>query len=328
MAAELHLLESPLGDDDASAAAASAAAIAAPQPPAAAAVPPPPPPPPAAPTAAAAPAPAAAQGLAPATADNPAPPLAPKRQRRPSVRLGEIGGEQPGALAHDSHARRPKPASSWRLPKDSAANPQSSKSVKARSLTHLVNGDGQPHDLENSSGFDFPSRKAKARRGVAAKRQRSSWTSSKLDHVADNIREDEEEEINEGFRDFGAADSGSPPTKEHSPASLDDAAALDNWRRRPSRGRSSLSRDNGGNELDTARESDYRDGKGGSSDGVRSWLVELGLSRYAPVFEIHEVDDEVLPMLTLEDLKDMGINAVGSRRKMYAAILKLRKGFS
>ncbi|KAF8020902.1 hypothetical protein BT93_G1344 [Corymbia citriodora subsp. variegata] len=308
MAAELHLLESPLVDDDASAIAAAAL------------------PPPAAAATAPAPAPAA-PALAPPTGDNAGPPLAPKRQRRPSVRLGEIGGEQPGVLAHDSHARRPKPAaSSWRLPKDSS-NPQSSKSVKARSLTHLVNGDGQPHDLENSSGFDFPNRKAKARRGTAAKRLRSSWTSSKLDHVADNIREDEEEEINEGFRDFGAADSGSP-TKEHSPASLDDAAALDNWRRRPSRGRASQSRDNGGNELDTARESDYRDGKGGSSDGVRSWLVELGLSRYAPVFEIHEVDDEVLPMLTLEDLKDMGINAVGSRRKMYSAILKLRKSFS
>lgn len=59
--------------------------------------------------------------------------------------------------------------------------------------------------------------------------------------------------------------------------------------------------------------------------GVRLWLNRLGLGRYAPVFEIHEVDDEVLPMLTLEDLKDMGINAVGSRRKMYCAIQKLKK---
>jgi hypothetical protein len=57
--------------------------------------------------------------------------------------------------------------------------------------------------------------------------------------------------------------------------------------------------------------------------GVRAWLDGLGLSRYAPVFEIHEVDDVVLPLLTLEDLKDMGVGAVGSRRKMYAAIQKL-----
>ncbi|KAG8098946.1 hypothetical protein GUJ93_ZPchr0013g37180 [Zizania palustris] len=59
--------------------------------------------------------------------------------------------------------------------------------------------------------------------------------------------------------------------------------------------------------------------------GVKTWLDGLGLSRYAPVFEIHEVDDEVLPLLTLEDLKDMGIGAIGSRRKMYAAIQKLQR---
>ena len=36
----------------------------------------------------------------------------------------------------------------------------------------------------------------------------------------------------------------------------------------------------------------------GVEDGVRVWLNGLGLGRYAPVFEVHEVDDEVLPMLT------------------------------
>ncbi|XP_047173206.1 uncharacterized protein LOC124841070 [Vigna umbellata] len=61
------------------------------------------------------------------------------------------------------------------------------------------------------------------------------------------------------------------------------------------------------------------------SNGVRSWLFELGLSRYALMFEIHEDDDELLPMLTLEDLKDIVINAVGSKRKMYNAIQKLRR---
>ncbi|KAK6153905.1 hypothetical protein DH2020_013544 [Rehmannia glutinosa] len=63
-------------------------------------------------------------------------------------------------------------------------------------------------------------------------------------------------------------------------------------------------------------------------NGVRVWLNRLGLSKYAPLFEVHEVDDEVLPFLTLEDLKDMGINAVGSRRKMYRSIQKLGEGFS
>lgn len=46
---------------------------------------------------------------------------------------------------------------------------------------------------------------------------------------------------------------------------------------------------------------------------LAQWVV---LGRYAPVFKIHKVDDEVLPLLMLEDLKDVGINAVGSRRKI------------
>ncbi|XP_051147718.1 uncharacterized protein LOC127262896 [Andrographis paniculata] len=62
-------------------------------------------------------------------------------------------------------------------------------------------------------------------------------------------------------------------------------------------------------------------------DGVRVWLNQLGLGKYFPLFKVHEVDAEVLPFLTLEDLKDMGVSAVGSRRKMYASIEKLGKGF-
>lgn len=64
-----------------------------------------------------------------------------------------------------------------------------------------------------------------------------------------------------------------------------------------------------------------------NSNGVRVWLNKLGLGKYAPLFEFHAVDDEVLPFLTLEDLKDMGISAAGSRRKMYTSIQQLSKGF-
>ncbi|KAJ6800942.1 putative ankyrin repeat and SAM domain-containing protein 6 [Iris pallida] len=77
-------------------------------------------------------------------------------------------------------------------------------------------------------------------------------------------------------------------------------------------------------EGDAQTESNGWDGEG----GVRPWLNRLGLGRYAPVFEIHEVDDEVLPLLTLEDLKDMGISAIGSRRKMFCAIQKLKKNYT
>ncbi|XP_042500659.1 uncharacterized protein LOC122078641 [Macadamia integrifolia] len=63
---------------------------------------------------------------------------------------------------------------------------------------------------------------------------------------------------------------------------------------------------------------------------VRTWLEELGFGQYAGIFEVHEVDEEALPLLTFEDLKEMGINTVGPRRKMYTAIQHLREqgGFS
>lgn len=64
---------------------------------------------------------------------------------------------------------------------------------------------------------------------------------------------------------------------------------------------------------------------GGSDvDAVRRWLEEIGFGKYASVFEMHEVDEETLPLLTLEDLKEMGVFAVGPRRKLYTAIQQLR----
>ncbi|KAI4336525.1 hypothetical protein L6164_015041 [Bauhinia variegata] len=262
--------------------------------------------------------------------ENAGPTLAPKRQRRPSVRLGEIG-DQPATLAYDSHARRPT-KHPWRLPKDSSSAP-SSKVVKARSLINLVNGGGDTHDNQefeernNQNGdgnSEFGFRKTKSKRGTATRRVRSNWVSRVDDGAEGYSREDGDE----GFRDFDP-DSDSP-LKDQSPVNSVDDVALDSWhgqRRSIARHRVSETRENDAIDFDNLPESDSRERRYGTSEGVRSWLIELGLSRYAPMFEIHEVDDEVLPMLTLEDLKDMGINAVGSRRKMYTAIQKLRKGF-
>ncbi|KAJ7518727.1 hypothetical protein O6H91_20G005200 [Diphasiastrum complanatum] len=56
---------------------------------------------------------------------------------------------------------------------------------------------------------------------------------------------------------------------------------------------------------------------------VARWLEALNLGKYADLFELHEVDDDVLPLLTIEDLREMGIAAVGTRRKMFAAIQAL-----
>ncbi|CAK9860726.1 unnamed protein product [Sphagnum jensenii] len=63
------------------------------------------------------------------------------------------------------------------------------------------------------------------------------------------------------------------------------------------------------------------------TSGVQGWLRVLDLARYAETFELHEVDNEVLPLLTMEDLREMGVNAVGARRKMFTAIQDLHHGY-
>lgn len=50
----------------------------------------------------------------------------------------------------------------------------------------------------------------------------------------------------------------------------------------------------------------------------------LGLERYEAAFRENEIGDKVLPNLTAEDLKDMGISAVGHRRILLDAIAALR----
>jgi class 3 adenylate cyclase/predicted ATPase len=56
---------------------------------------------------------------------------------------------------------------------------------------------------------------------------------------------------------------------------------------------------------------------------VVAWLRGLGLERYAPAFRDNDVDDEVLPELTSDDLISIGVTSVGHRRKLLAAIASL-----
>jgi class 3 adenylate cyclase len=56
---------------------------------------------------------------------------------------------------------------------------------------------------------------------------------------------------------------------------------------------------------------------------VADWLRGLGLGQYAPAFAANDIDDEVLPELTAEDLSGLGITSIGHRRKLLAAIAAL-----
>jgi hypothetical protein len=54
------------------------------------------------------------------------------------------------------------------------------------------------------------------------------------------------------------------------------------------------------------------------------WLRTIGLEQYEAAFRENAIDDAVLPKLTAEDLKDLGVTAVGHRRKLLEAIAELR----
>jgi class 3 adenylate cyclase len=57
---------------------------------------------------------------------------------------------------------------------------------------------------------------------------------------------------------------------------------------------------------------------------VGGWLRRLGLEQYEAAFRENRIDDTVLPSLTAEDLKDLGVGFVGDRRKLLDAIAAVR----
>ncbi len=56
---------------------------------------------------------------------------------------------------------------------------------------------------------------------------------------------------------------------------------------------------------------------------VGVWLRGLGLGQYEEKFRDNKIDADVLPQLTADDLKDIGVTAVGDRRRLLAAIAAL-----
>src|SRR5215468_4046428 len=60
------------------------------------------------------------------------------------------------------------------------------------------------------------------------------------------------------------------------------------------------------------------------AENVADWLHGLGLEQYAPSFAANDIDSEVLPELTADDLMGLGVTSIGHRRKLLAAIAALR----
>ena len=54
-----------------------------------------------------------------------------------------------------------------------------------------------------------------------------------------------------------------------------------------------------------------------------AWLRGIGLGQYAGLFRANDIEAELLPGLTADDLKDMGVASLGHRKKLLAAIAAL-----
>jgi class 3 adenylate cyclase len=58
---------------------------------------------------------------------------------------------------------------------------------------------------------------------------------------------------------------------------------------------------------------------------ITNWLRGLGLEQYAAAFRDNDIDSEILPELTADDLIGLGVTSIGHRRKLLAAISALRE---
>ena len=53
---------------------------------------------------------------------------------------------------------------------------------------------------------------------------------------------------------------------------------------------------------------------------IGGWLRSLGLEEYETAFRNNKINERVLPSLTAEDLKELGVTALGDRRILLDAI--------
>src|SRR3974377_2045129 len=66
-----------------------------------------------------------------------------------------------------------------------------------------------------------------------------------------------------------------------------------------------------------------REANRGAAMDVGGWLRGFGFEQYEAAFPEKEIDDTVLPRLTAEDLRELGVASVGHRRRLLDAIAAL-----
>jgi hypothetical protein len=58
---------------------------------------------------------------------------------------------------------------------------------------------------------------------------------------------------------------------------------------------------------------------------IEKWLQEIGMSEHWERFNANKIDEETLKSMTEDDLKDIGIEALGDRKKIHNAVIELAK---
>jgi SAM domain (Sterile alpha motif) len=61
---------------------------------------------------------------------------------------------------------------------------------------------------------------------------------------------------------------------------------------------------------------------------IADWLRKLGLGQYTQCFAENDINFSILPDLTDQDLKDLGVASLGHRRQLLRAIAQLSGGES
>ena len=56
---------------------------------------------------------------------------------------------------------------------------------------------------------------------------------------------------------------------------------------------------------------------------VAAWLREIGLGQYASAFRENDIDASLLPTLTAEELRELGVSSLGHRKRLLAEIAAL-----
>lgn len=268
-------------------------------------------------------------------------PQSAKRKRRPSVRLGEIGYSGPydaSSMWTEVPRQRKKPQPGVKPPRIRPLEHLAAETAVIEEEWGVIEPIQHPEPEEQNDDDSAPVIKEQQ---IKRRKPRTTTKQPQPEAPPSPSPEDDEKDYEEAPLEEAPSSSDSeedlPPSddsEQANPNSHEMQGAIEDGPNRRSRvprvSNKSLIRDdieltikdpvplavpNGTPNSSSQREM--------LSAGVSGWLEDLGLGKYSELFELNEVDTEVLPLLTFDDLREMGVEAVGARRKMFHGIQEL-----